>query len=289
MRLGTRRANPNVPPALRMAEVKLNDLTSVPSLRAAIRGSNAIIHLAALNAEECARDPERALLVNTLGTLNLVRAAIDESIGRMIYFSTAHVYGAPLSGEIDELSVPRPAHSYSISHRNAEDYVLQASDAGRLSGTILRLSNAVGPPISADANCWMLLANDLSRQVVETAEIVLHSSGHQERNFVAIGDIVAFVEKILNSRQNEFTGQIINLGGRKSLTVLQLAQMIRSRSRSVLGRRPTIIVPAFREDVRNQNLTYRIDKARQFGFLPTVDIESEIDATLKMCREYFSK
>jgi len=272
-----------------MAEVTLNDLTSIRSLRAAIRGSNTIIHLAALSAEECARDPKRALLVNTLGTFNLVRAALDEGIGRIIYFSTAHVYGAPLSGDIDELSLPRPVHPYSISHRNAEDYVLRASDIGRLSGTILRLSNAVGPPISANSNCWKLLANDLSRQAVESAEIVLHSSGHQKRNFVAIGDIVTFVERILDSKQTEFTGQIINLGGLKSLTVLQMAKMIRDRSWPILGRRPKIIVPETCDDVRTQRLTFRIDKAQRFGFLPTVDIESEIDATLKMCREYFSK
>ena len=289
VRLGTSRTNPAVPHVLRSADLRTIDLNVASSLRAAVRGSNTIIHLAALNADECALDPVRALLVNTLGTLHLVRAALDENVGRIIYFSTAHVYGAPLSGEVDELSVPRPAHPYAITHRSAEDYVLQASDLGRLSGTILRLSNGVGPPVSVDADCWKLITNDLSRQIVETNEIMLRSSGRQQRNFVAIADIVTFVERIIDSKQNEFKGQIINLGGPKSFTILELAQLIRDRSRAVLGRRPKLIVPEFAHNGHGIGLNFRIEKARRLGFSPSVDIESEIDATLMMCREHFSK
>lgn len=289
VRLGTSRTDPAVSLALQSADLKVIDLNSISSLRAAVRGSTAIIHLAGLNVDECARDPERAFIVNTLGTFNLVRAAIDENIARIIYFSTAHVYGAPLTGEIDELSLPRPAHTYSITHRSAEDYILQASDAGRFSGTILRLSNAVGPPVSVEAKCWTLLANDLSRQVIESNELVLRSSGRQQRNFVAMNDIVTFVERMLDVRQNQFTGQIINLGGLKSLTILEMAQMVRDRSWAILRQRPKLVVPDIVNDAYNEGFDFRIDKAQRLGFSPNTDIVSEIDATLRMCREHFSK
>ncbi len=259
------------------------------SLRDACRDCETVIHLAALNADECTLDPEHALFVNTLGTLNLVRAASDECVMKIIYFSTAHVYGSPLSGEIDELLLTHPTHPYAITHRSAEDYILQNSNLDNLSGTVLRLSNGVGPPISADVNCWKLVANDLSRQAVESNEIVLRTSGLQQRNFVAISDIVTFIGRILDARQQEFKGQVINLGGPQSLTILQLAQLIQTRSEIILGKRPKLIVQKCANDDRIVNLNFRIDKARRLGFSPHVDIISELDATLVMCKEHFSK
>ncbi len=289
MRIGTSRTSPIVPNVLQSAEIKVIDLNSIASLRAGVRGVTAIIHLAALNAGECAVDPERALFVNTLGTLKLIQTALDEGVDRVIYFSTAHVYGAPLRGKLDELSVTRPEHPYSITHRSAEDYILQASDAGRLQGTVLRLSNAVGPPVSADSNCWMLLTNDLSRQAVESNKLVLHSSRHQQRNFIAIGDVVGFVEQILESKNDQFTSQIVNLGGLKSFTTLEMAELIRDRCWAILRQRPTLVISDVVTDCNNERLDFRIDKARQLGFSPNINIESELDATLLMSRDHFSQ
>jgi UDP-glucose 4-epimerase len=77
-------------------------------------------------------------------------------VTKFVYFSTAHVYGSPLQGLIDENSTPRPMHDYAITHRLAEDYVLQANSDKDITGSILRLTNSVGSPLNSKENCWML-------------------------------------------------------------------------------------------------------------------------------------
>ncbi|SVE58312.1 uncharacterized protein METZ01_LOCUS511166, partial [marine metagenome] len=66
------------------------------------QGVDAIIHAAGMNAQDCSSDPVSALRFNGLATSRILRSAIHAGISRFIYLSTAHVYGDPLIGVIDE-------------------------------------------------------------------------------------------------------------------------------------------------------------------------------------------
>jgi UDP-glucose 4-epimerase len=143
LRLGTRWPQP-APEWLRTCEPVPLDLMSEEGLAAACAGVSCMVHLAALNEIDSASDPEQALLVNTLGTLKLLCAAERAGVQRFVYFSTAHIYGAPLTGTITEATVPRPAHPYATTHRAAEDFVLAAHDRRALTGIVVRLSNGFG-------------------------------------------------------------------------------------------------------------------------------------------------
>ena len=59
-----------------------------------------------MNENDSAKYPDRALEVNAGGTLKLVQSAIRAKVERVLYFSTAHIYGAPLLGEINERVIP---------------------------------------------------------------------------------------------------------------------------------------------------------------------------------------
>ena len=65
-------------------------------------GIDAVIHLAAMNADDCAADPVAALEFNAGATSKLLNAALKKGVRRFIYFSTAHIYQSPLEGEITE-------------------------------------------------------------------------------------------------------------------------------------------------------------------------------------------
>ena len=97
------------------------------SLMEACNGVEVVIHLAAMNSQDSFNSPEKALMVNGLNTLNLLDAAEKSKVLKFIYFSTIHVYGPKLNGYIDETALPYPVGSYSITHRLAEDYVLDAN------------------------------------------------------------------------------------------------------------------------------------------------------------------
>ncbi|MBI5141409.1 MAG: SDR family oxidoreductase [Nitrospirae bacterium] len=287
VRLGSRKAQ--VAPAwLPDAETVAMDVLEPASLSAAMRDVRAVIHLAAMNENECVANPGKSVLVNTLGTLNVLRAAIDEGVERFIYFSTAHVYGAPLAGEITELTLPRPIHPYAISHKGAEDYVLAAHDQERVRGVVVRLSNGFGMPTHPAVDRWTLLANDLCRQAVTTRRIILRTDGLQQRDFITLRDVGNAVAHLLDLPMQSVGNGVFNVGGDSSITVWDMANKIADRCHATLGYRPKLERPEPRPGgINSAELHYKIDKLKQTGFSLVGDLCDEIDMTLKLCKQAF--
>lgn len=285
--LGTRETAPMIPAWLRRGRMCTLDVTNDAHIMAACQDVTTIIHLSAVNEIDSASNPELALQVNGLGSLKLLNAAVQAGVKRFIYFSTAHVYGAPLIGILTEESLPRPLHPYAITHRLAEDFVLAANDSGRLTGIVLRLSNGLGAPVWPEVRRWTLLANDLCRQAVTTGQLVLHSSGLQRRDFIALSDVARAVAHFIALPTERCRDGLFNLGGETALRVIDVAEMIASRCEIVLGTRPAIERPAPAPGEVAPILEYRIAKLKDTGFQLEGDFAKEIDATLELCQRAF--
>lgn len=257
-------------------------------LQAVCKGVTNIIHLAALNEIDSAKFPDQALKVNGSGTLQLLNAAIEAGVQRFIYFSTAHAYGSPLEGFINEEILPRPTHPYAITHRTAEDFVLSARDNRKINGIVLRLSNGFGAPVSPQVNRWTLLVNDLCRQAVTKKKLVLRSSGLQKRDFITLEDICRAVEHCLELTEEKCDNGLFNLGGECALPVFDMAEMIASRCEALFGFKPDIIRPVPGKDETSLPLEYSINKLKATGFQLKQNIEQEIDSTLAFCAKAFS-
>jgi UDP-glucose 4-epimerase len=267
--------------------VAIGELTTPEMLDAACQGVSYVVHLAALNEIDSEREPERAVEVNVSGTLRLAQAARRAGVERFLYLSTAHVYGAPLAGCIDEGRPTRPVHPYAITHRAAEDFVLGESSRSSMAAVIIRLSNSVGAPASASVERWTLLVNDLCRQIVSDRRMVLRSAGLQQRDFIPMSDVCRAIGHFLDLPSQRLGDGLFNLGGGRSLRVIEVAERLAERSERVLGFAPPISRPAPPEDERTEILDYRIDKLLASGFTPTGDLDQELDDTLRFCRAAF--
>lgn len=285
--LGTRRENRKLPSWAGRARVAVMDLSSRASLEDTCLGMDAIIHLAAVNEIESAADPGRALEVNGMGTLRLLDAAEANGVGRFIYLSTIHVYGSPLAGVITERTLPRPMHPYAISHRVAEDFVLAAHDGKKLTGIVLRLSNGFGAPASPDADRWTLVVNDLCRQAAITGKLLLKTPGLQKRDFITLHDTARAVACMTGLQRAACGDGLFNLGGKYSVSILEMATLIANRCEATLGFRPAIERPAPVAGDMAEDLDYQIDKIERTGLLLTGNVEEEIDATLRFCAASF--
>jgi UDP-glucose 4-epimerase len=268
-------------------QVKVGDrdiFTDQTSLEEACRGISAIIHLAAVNAQDSKENPEKALMVNSFGTLRLLMAAEKQRVEKFIYFSTVHIYGSPLKGSIDEISLPRPLHHYSITHRVAEDYVLEANQRGKLSGVIFRLSNAVGAPINKTSNCWMLVVNDLCKQVIIHHKMNLHSEESEERDFISISEVCVALSFAL--KQDSLDGEIVNISSGKSISLKDLTNLISDRAVKILGYKPTVNFIKKSKNKQNK-LIISNEKLKKVGLLLDPDISHEIDQLLLSCNQWF--
>lgn len=287
LRVAVSRERERAPQWLKRGELVTLDLLDHASCEAACRGVRQVVHLAAVNEIESAEDPARALLVNGVGTVQLLRAAERAGVERFIYFSTAHVYGAPLAGTITEETLPRPVHPYAITHRSAEDFVLAAHAQRKLAGIVLRLSNGFGAPEAAEVNRWTLLVNDLCRQAVATGKLVLRSSGLQRRDFITLEDVARATGHFLDLPADACGDGLFNLGGDSPLQIIELVERIVRRCSAVLGFTPEVVRPAPAPGETAPPLDFRIDRLRKSGFELTGDVDREIDATLLLCRDAF--
>lgn len=273
-----------VPDGAQKAPVELEDDNS---LRNACEGMDAVIHLAALNEIDSARDPAAAFRITTLGTLNLLKAAAEKKVKRFVYFSTAHVYGAPLRGRIDENTLPRPVHPYSTTHKAAEDLVNEYHDRKMIEGIVIRLSNSFGYPHYKNVNRWTLVVNDLCRQTVTGKKLVLKSSGIQKRDFITLTDVCRGVEHLLGLETDFGNRNVFNLGGKNAVSVYDIARMVAAAAKKTLGYEPPVERPEAGPDEKADSLDYRIDRIMKTGFRLKANVTEEIELTLARCRDWF--
>jgi len=266
------------------ADVVNFDLLNRDQVGDACSGINAIVHLAALNDRQAAKDPSLAEAISGTGTKLLIDAAIKHKVDRFIFMSTAHVYGSPLQGTITEETLTTNTHPYATSHMSGEREVAARHRMGDLAGITLRCANGFGVPMDPAVDIWHVLVNDLCNQVALGGSMTLRSSGQQERNFIPIADICSAILHFLQLDAQHLGDGVFNIGGPRSMTVLEMAHVIAERSRSVLHIDPPILRPLQADPESSVSLDYRIDKMLATGFSCENDINHEIDQLLKMCK-----
>jgi len=152
-------------------EVRLGDITDPETIRAAMEGADAVIHLAALlhilnPAPEMRVEFER---INVGGTARVVEAAVGAGVRRVILFSTINVYGDSGGGILTEETPPAPKTFYAETKLAAEQIVLgAASPTGNRLGTVLRMGAIYGGRVKGNYR-WL-------------AELLA------QRRFIPIGD-----------------------------------------------------------------------------------------------------
>ncbi len=259
---------------------------SIEQLASACSGVGCIIHLASANEIECELDPVAAIQSNVNNIIRLLDAAIVSGVQRFIYISTAHVYGSPLIGRIDEKTITRPSHPYAISHRMAEDFVLAMTSKAKIQGIVLRVSNGFGYPLTNKIDRWTLLVNDLCRQLASTKKMVLKGTGQQVRDFITITDIAHAVTHVMKLESSFLGDGLFNLGGNTTLSVIAMARRIGERWQRLTGECPEIIPTGIAEGFE-EALDYRCDKLLATGYSPIRNFEEELDYTLSFCQNSF--
>jgi UDP-glucose 4-epimerase len=260
---------------------------SSESLDNIMRGVDVVIHTSGMNAQDCEDDPDMALQVNGVATSNLLMAAIKQKVSRFIYLSTIHVYGTPLVGKITEDSPTKGVHPYATSHLAGENVVLKESKKGSIEGIVVRLSNAFGPPVYNDVNCWMLLVNDLCRQAVNYQQLVLNSSGKQKRDFVSLTDVCNAIIHLSKCPLDSVDSYLFNIGGNWAPSILEMSKKFAQRYAKLTGILLEIKKNQDDKSLLAETLDYSVEKLINIGFVPSNDnsVNQELDNLIHFCLE----
>jgi UDP-glucose 4-epimerase len=284
--IGSSREGAKLPNELKNCSLVYTDFDDIDTLADVCHGVDSVIHLATVNTQQSQDNPQLAIKVNGIGTHNLIQASIKSKVKYFLYFSTAHIYGSPLTGEIGENTIPKPSHPYAITHRLAEDFLLESISSQNIKGSVLRLSNSIGLPLIKEANCWMLFINDACKKSVVDRRIVIHSNPNSERDFISMNAVFEITEYFL-SNHTTADYPIFNVGSGVSHTLLQVAEMIADRCEELFGFCPKIVFSE-NDTAKNLKLEYKVNKlTTEMGHKTNNNLSPSIDEVLRFCNVEF--
>lgn len=286
--LGSRKisGSPEWLPDAEMAQTKWNEWDELSRI---CRDIDVVIHAAGMNAQDCLADPVAALEFNGVATARFVSAAARAGVKRFIYLSTAHVYASPLVGRISEKTCPKNLHPYATSHLSGEHAVIAANDRREIQGIVFRISNAFGAPVSKEANCWHLLINDLCRQVVEKKTLSLRGSGKETRDFISLSEVCRVIELFVSCNFNSQVAGVFNLGMGRSLSVLDMVELIQQGCLNTLGHFPGLHIGYETNNDDMSLLKYESSRMSSLGiYLDASKNIEELDNLLKYCKHTFA-
>jgi len=165
-------------------------------------------------------DPRRYDAVNVDGTLNILDAAREHDIDRVVYASSSSVYGKPQYLPYDEQHPTTPVSPYGASKLAGERYAAAYSEVYDLPVVALRYFTVYGPRMRPN----MALSNFVSR-CLNGQPPVVYGDGSQTRDFTYIDDIVAANRRLLSTDAAD--GETLNVGSTDNIDIETLATEIR--------------------------------------------------------------
>jgi UDP-glucose 4-epimerase len=204
----------------RNAECVIGDLLDLQAVQAAMKGCDAVIHLAAAaDVDDVARRPAEAEAVNARGTLNVLEAARRTGVRRVVYASTIWVYGNG-SGTVDEDSpVELPDHLYTATKLAGEMYCRSYAALYGLDCTVLRFGIPYGPRARPAG-----VIPSFVRKALAGEPLTIAGEGLQSRRFLYVEDLA---EGVVRGLRPDAVGRIYNLVGEESVSVRGVAETVR--------------------------------------------------------------
>jgi UDP-glucose 4-epimerase len=203
-------------------EAVRGDIRNPGTLTKAVRGCDAVIHLAAAaDVDAVERNPRDAEDVNARGTLNVLEAARTAGVARVIYASTVWVYSdVAADASVDETTpLTPPAHVYTATKLAGELYCRSYAALYGVETTILRFGIPYGPRARPTA-----VVPAFTRRALAGEPLTVNGGGAQRRPLVYVEDLADGVVRALAPCA---AGRTYNLVGAASVSVLEIAEAVR--------------------------------------------------------------
>ena len=249
------------------------DLRSYERVHAAVRGAEVVFHQGALpSVPRSVQDPLTTTAVNIEGTLNVLLAARDEGVRRIVNASSSSVYGN--TGELPrvETQAPDPISPYAVAKLAAERFCTSFSRVYGMEIVSLRYFNVFGPRQDPTSQ-YAAVVPRFIRAVAAGEPVTIYGDGEQSRDFTFVDNVVG--ANLLAADAPGVGGEILNVATGGSVTVNALADAIGD----LLGRPvEKAYEPARDADVRASWADVGEAK-RLLGFEPHVDFDQGLERT----------
>jgi len=197
------------------------DVRNYSIVHDALKGAKYVFHEAAVCINYSQENPEESIEINVNGSFNVFKAAAEVGVKKLVFASSASVYGNPVHLPMDENHPLNPITPYCVS-KIAGEYFLKIFGPKGLKYNILRYFNVYGPRQSVDAFYTSVIINFM-KNVQENKAPMICGDGSQSMDFVNVHDLV---EANIRAAESEVWGETFNVGSGTSTTVKELAETI---------------------------------------------------------------
>lgn len=245
------------------------------ALDGAMRGVDYVFHLAALaSVPRSVKNPIESNKHNVTGTLNVLLAARDAGVRRVVYAGSSSAYGNVDSEFKSEDMAPRPMSPYAVAKLAGEQYCQAFSHVYGLETVTVRYFNVFGPrqdPLSA----YAAVIPKFATAMIDDKPPIVEGDGLQSRDFTYIDNVVH--GNLLACHTEGIAGEVFNIACGGRINLLDMINLLNK----LLGKH---IEPVFVDprpgDVRHSRAA--IDKAREkLGYEPVVSFEEGVAHTLQ--------
>jgi len=242
-----------------------------------VEGVDVVFHLAAsVGNLRSLEHPQEDADINVIGTVNILESARKHRVGKIVYSSSAAIFGELLTTPIAEDHPQNPDSPYGVSKLAAEHYVLSFAKLYGVSAVSLRYFNVFGVHQRYDA--YGNVIPIFAKRALSGTPITIFGDGEQTRDFINVRDVA-----LANYRAATFLDgvHVFNCGTGQSITINHLAALIQECAGSNVD---TVYEAPRLGDVRH----CRADISRmheKLGFVPSGDMKADLRAYLDWFRQ----
>jgi UDP-glucose 4-epimerase len=261
-------------------EVELveGDIQSYERVHNAVSGCEVVLHQGALpSVPRSVQDPLTSNATNVTGTLNVLLAARDSGVGRVVYASSSSIYGANPELPKHEALLPQPISPYAVAKLAGEGFCRSFHEVFELETVALRYFNVFGPRQDPLSQYAAVIPNFITA-LMNGAQPVVYGDGEQSRDFTYVGNVVD--GNLLAMTADDVAGNSYNVAAGERTTLNELLGHIGA----LVGREPNARYEAPRlGDVKHSQADVSA-AARDLGYSPSVSVQDGLRLTL----EWFS-
>lgn len=259
------------------------DITDLAFLKKAFKGADYILHQAAIaSVIGSIEDPLTTNKTNIEGTLNVLIAARDNHIKRVVIASSSAIYGNNPKPIKTEGLPPDPLSPYALSKLTTEFYARIFDQLYNLETVCLRYFNVFGPGQNPHSQYAAVIPAFITRMINHEPPVI-YGDGTQGRDFISVKDVAR--ANILAATRASISGQIFNIGTGKSVSLNQLVDMINKILK-------TKIKPIYKKarpgDIKHSRAN--ITRAQTImGFKPKISIQEGLKEAIQWYQEAAKK
>jgi len=203
------------------------DITNYQELSGALNDFDIVIHLAAkINVQESIQNPEGTRNVNVDGTVNLLRACVENKVQNVIVASSAAVFGIPKELPLSENSSTSPISPYAKSKLAMEQYIRKFSNKHGVNCLTLRFFNVYG---SGQSVPYAGVITKFMKNITQNKPLVIFGDGSFTRDFLHIDDALEAIHKAIEKIEGK-RGACYNIALGRHASIKELAELMLSIS-----------------------------------------------------------